>query len=490
MALTTLPEPGRTRPAAVPDPVPEPVPPAPRPLDRWLPAALATTFFVLYAALSVQKHRRLETTGYDLGIFEQGVRGYADGHWPVSHLRGLNLLGDHFSPIMALLAPLYRVVPGPVTLLVAQAALLALSIVPVTRLAVGWFGTGAAFVVGTAYGASWGLQNAVAFDVHEIAFAVPLLAFCVEALARRRWHRAIAWALPLVLVKEDLPLTVIAVGLYVALHGRVRLGTATVVAAGAVGAIAVLLVIPSVNPAGVYGYLATAGSRAPVEGAWLLKLTTVVLLLAPTAFVALRSPLVLLVAPTLAWRFASDTANYWTPSFHYDAVLMPIVFVAFLDGLVRLRLSTGRPVTDHPVAAPTQRPPLVRRAALAWCAAVTIGLFAVPALHLPLDTIARPDWWQLPPRSHAAQDVLAQVPDGARVAATNGLAPQLTDRAEVHLFPLRDPAARPDWVAADVGRPSWPQGLDQLRRDVDALQADGYSLVDLREGIALLRRSG
>ena len=75
--------------------------------------------------------------------------------------------------------------------------------------------------VGVIYGLSFGIASAVGFDFHEIAFAVPLLAFCLSALGQGRLGQgalgqgrlgqAAAWALPLVLVKEDLGVTAVAV---------------------------------------------------------------------------------------------------------------------------------------------------------------------------------------------------------------------------------------------------------------------------------------
>lgn len=50
--------------------------------------------------------------------------------------------------------------------------------------------------VGIAYGLSWGIQRAVEFDFHEIAFAVPLLAFALEAVLARRWRAALLWGCP------------------------------------------------------------------------------------------------------------------------------------------------------------------------------------------------------------------------------------------------------------------------------------------------------
>ena len=166
------------------------------------------------------RFRYLATRSWDLGIFEQAIRAYAHLHAPVVDLKGpgFNVLGDHFSPVTALLAPVYRVFPSPVTLLVAQAALFALSAVPVTRAAATPPRPTRGLALGLAYGLSWGIQRAVDFDFHEMCFAVPLIAFSLEALLAGRWRRALLWALPLVLVKEDLGVTVAAIALVVALR--------------------------------------------------------------------------------------------------------------------------------------------------------------------------------------------------------------------------------------------------------------------------------
>src|SRR5215467_5060458 len=178
----------------------------------WL-IALAT--FAAYTTLSVARYLRLDPGSWDLGIYTQYVRQLADLHAPVVAIRGpgFNLLGDHFQPIVALMAPFFRLFPTPVTLLVAQALLTAVSVVPVCRAAQAWLGTGVSRVIGAAYGFSWGLQQMIIFDFHEIAFAVPLLACSLSALVLRRPRAAALWALPLVFVKEDQGLTVAAIGL-------------------------------------------------------------------------------------------------------------------------------------------------------------------------------------------------------------------------------------------------------------------------------------
>jgi uncharacterized membrane protein len=151
------------------------------------PALVAAGLFPVYLALSVTRHRRLHSTGYDLGISEQAVRAYAEFRAPVAELKGpgYHLLGDHFHPLLAAIAPVYRIWPSPITLLTVQALLFALSAVPVTRLATRVLGSGPGLAIGAAYGLAWGVQSAVEFDFHEICLAVVPLAFCLEQLVMR-----------------------------------------------------------------------------------------------------------------------------------------------------------------------------------------------------------------------------------------------------------------------------------------------------------------
>ena len=70
--------------------------------------------------------------------------------------------------------------------------------------------------IGFAYGFSWGLQQMIVFDFHELVLAVPLLAFSLSALVRRHTLAAICWALPMVLVEESQGFTVAAIGFLLA----------------------------------------------------------------------------------------------------------------------------------------------------------------------------------------------------------------------------------------------------------------------------------
>jgi len=208
--------------------------------------ALPVVFFAIYTASSLLRDHQLGTAAYDLGIFDQAVAQYAHFNAPMTPLMGpgFNNLGDHFSPILAVLAPFYWIWPDRRMLLVAQAALLAVSIIPVVRVTARRLGQWAGFAVGVAYGLSWGLQGLVGYDFHQVAFAIPLTAFAMAALVEGRYRAVALWALPLLLVKEDLGLTVAAIGLCLLLRRQRRLGVGLAVAGFGTFLLTTLVIIP------------------------------------------------------------------------------------------------------------------------------------------------------------------------------------------------------------------------------------------------------
>lgn len=404
---------------------------------------------MLYTVWSLVRHNDFQTGGYDLGIFEQAVRSYSNGHWPrVDLIRpGFPLLGDHFHPILALLAPLYHLWPAPELLLVAQGLLVSLSAVPVCRCAIGELGLCRGTMVGLGYVSAYGMLTAVGFDFHEVSFAVPVLAYSVERLLREQWLTAVLFALPLVLIKEDLPMTLAAIGVYLLYQRRYLLGS-VVTAFGLLSTtLLVLVVLPALNPDGDYAFQVKFSFSALALGLGLgLKLITLLVLLAPVAFVALRSPLILLTLPTLAWRVASTDPRYWETGFHYDVVLVPIIFFAALDGLRRMRR-----VRIH-----------LLRYAVPACA---VGMALWSLIHL-LPKAPQPTW--TPAQRTAAENALMHIPEGETVAASNRLAPHLTARSSVQLFPLRlDTAFQPEWIVVAKPFMPWPasrqQQEDQLK---------------------------
>ena len=67
------------------------------------------------------------------------------------------------------------------------------------------------------------------------------------------------------------------------------------------------------------------------------KLATLGMLLITGAVLWVISPLAAIALPTLAWRLLSTMESYWASTWHYSLVLMPVIFLALLDAVMRIR---------------------------------------------------------------------------------------------------------------------------------------------------------
>jgi uncharacterized membrane protein len=410
--------------------------------------ATVACVFGAYLTLSLYRLWQLIPSSWDLGIYTEYVKQFAHLHAPIVDVRGagFNLLGDHFQVIVALIAPFFRVFPSPATLLVAQALLTAVSVFPVTTAAVSLLGRGRGRAVGFAYGFSWGLQAMIDFDFHEIAFAVPLLAFSLSALLRGRTRAAVLWALPLVFVKEDQGFTVASIGLLMMLAPRFRAlrgasaGGAFLTAWGlAWSLVAIYVIIPHFNPAHHYIYwslggvvgsgstsFSATGLATQFFHGWPVKLGTVVMLLLPTAFIALGSPVALTVLPSLGLRFLATNPFYWQTMWHYNATAMPILFLAAAEVMARWRQLPAPDATATPGGTWQWARAGAARHGAAMMAALTVAL----AFQYPLSNLWHASTYQTGPHVAADNAAVAQVPDGATVQTTLGLLAPLAARTD------------------------------------------------------------
>ena len=445
---------------------------------RWSPWCLAALACAVYLTYSLTWFRTGHMSGYDLGIFVQVVERYAHLQAPTMDVKlGWNAMGDHFSPALALLAPFYRLVPRPETLLVAQALLAAVSVVPVTRVAQGVVGQRAGLLVGLAYAGSYGLQSMIGFDFHEVALAVPLLAFGLEAYLDGHAGRAALILAPLVFVKEDLGLTVLLFAAVLLVRGQRRLGIVLGAWAAAWFLLATQVIVPALSPDGTYRYLSHFEQRSSLSPHRLAAMVTsdgrihlLWLLLLVGLVIVVRSPLVVLTLGTLSWRLASTGPGYMDTHVHYDAVLMPIVFLASLDALRRI----GRP-------ALTRVYPWASAAVM-----VAVSLAAYPFPHL-----LQPHFYRARPDVASVRRLLVHVPHGVGLRTDNNLVPLVVSRNAVWmLYADRPNTPVEQWLLVDFSGCSLNASLQWKNAYLQAVtpyvverwQDGSVVLVELRPG--------
>lgn len=449
-------------------------------LSRWAVPALACVAALLYALPGLLAHWHFGSN-YDLAIFDQAVWHLSRFEAPASSVRGLStLLGDHFSPILATIAPLYWIAPAPETLIVLQACLFAASIFPVHAFLRRRLAHAQALALCLAYVLFWGLQRAAAFDFHEVAFVPLFIALALFAMDARRFVLLWAAAAALALVKEDLLPFLACVGAWLIVRGDRRQGTALVVASLAAFVVIVRLVVPAFNDHGVYMYGGTY--RDVLLRPWSLPITlvtppvkalTMAMWLAPFAFLPLFSPLVLLAAPFALVRFLSASPFHWGTAFHYSAPLAPILVMAAGDGLARLarRVRGGRG----------------RQWILRGFPAVAILLSLVLPGRQPMFRLFRGGQFEETAFLASGKRALATVPDDASVVAQTAIAPHLAHRHA--LYPLDAHAPDADFVIVASGLSPWPLPSEaELWKVVEARRASGYAVAFEENGWVVLRR--
>jgi uncharacterized membrane protein len=449
--------------------------------------AIAWTAYLVYTVHALTRWRQHRVAGFDLGIFDQIVRHYAHLQPPIVSLKGpnFNALGDHFHPILVVLAPLYHVWDDARVLLLAQAALVAISVWVVHRFAARHLDRRTAAVAAAVYALGWPLQNMIDYDFHEIAFAVPLLAIAIDALDRQS-DRALLWsALTLLLVREDMGVVVACLGL-VRLSRRPRWPALLLAVVGpATFFLVTKFVIPHFGLFGYWTYQAL-GPDLPSAARFVLvhpldtlqllvsppvKAEKLVLLFAPVAFLALRSRYLLPVLPLLASALLSSRPALWGTTFHHSSVLWPIIFLAAVHGAVLLRLPERR---------------------RAWLA-VRLLVVAIPVLgvlagwqNYPLHRLITGEAFAMSDHQRDAVAFTAAVPPGTCVEADDNVTVFLT---HTNLVSIRGLLGRPpDFYAIDLAKADMfhvPPG----RVHREALEA-GYTEV-LEEGdLVLLQRPG
>src|SRR5512137_2205281 len=91
-------------------------------------------FLVLFVAaailLAFRRHEAFVTQVFDLGYYTQVVWNTAHGRLFATSLKPPTFLIDHFSPLLAILAPLFWIAPDGRTLFVVQMLCLSSAIVP------------------------------------------------------------------------------------------------------------------------------------------------------------------------------------------------------------------------------------------------------------------------------------------------------------------------------------------------------------------------
>lgn len=480
---------------------------------RWLREhgpmlAVIALHAVIFARITIVRDRALWSATVDLGIFKEALWSALHGRGLHSPTVGYSFLGEHFAPVLFLLAPLYALSPTSDCLLTVQALAVAVSAWPLYLLGrdLG-LGRSLSTALATAMIFAPPVQGALLYDFHMDLLAVPAMAWLALASHRARWGQAAVATALMVSTKEDMFVAASAVLVAAALShkGRDRrIALAIALAATAYCVVAMKFLLPRFGPPpGVPVYMADEGEppggykflrnykhfvgpMSPLRMVvamplrWLLyalseaRLTTLMVLVLPVGLLPFSARTRALLMAPAAIVLLSDNPEVVALRYHYGAIQHPGMYAAAMYGAARWIERSSRP----------------ERMRAALTAMVCVAAMVMAWMHP--NSVASPvhstDARAITAHVGVVQRMVNEVPGGVRVTSTSFGGPRFSNRRWVGIFPTG--VARSDWVLVDMQRPAWPAQPPQRDEFVLAMLRSAWSVVDWEDGAVLFRRTG
>ena len=397
----------------------------------WIVTALALLHAVWMIWIAYDLHYGLGTFSYDVGLYDQGVWLMSRGHEPFVTFMGRNLLGDHASLIMLFLIPVYWVAPGVMTLLVVQALVVAAGTVPIYLLAKRLLNSG---VMACGAALMWlanpALNGGAMENFHPDSFLALFIPMTLYAAFTQKWKLFAASVLLSVLVKEDVLLVMVPIGLFVAWRFDRRRGLIAALVSVVVTILGMfvmmrhLIGVPTRNGwripfGGVSGFIKETFTnptnvmnhlKSEDRPMYLFKI------MAPFAGLFFAAPSVALLAvPVLASNVVSTFWYQHQIEYHYSIVVVPLLLIATLVVIAKLN-KQWRPIA---------------MALTVMCSLVT---FVAWGIH-PLATNPRAALTAGSPFAQSGLEIIKGIPDDAVVSAYDPLTAHLGHRRQIYFFP-------------------------------------------------------
>ena len=412
--------------------------------DRRAHQIAVTMLFALFSvttAIAIRKYLVFGYVGQDLAYFSQIMHTTLEGHlfWgnvlqDLIYSRAVTTdFAGHNSPVMFLFLPFYALFPSPITLIVLRNAVLIASAVAVFLIARRTLSVTCAWLWGTAFLLTPAILYQTTFDFYPLTFVVLPLLFTLYFYLENQYVAFGLALLTTLLVREDLFLLAIGLGVLAFVQKRTLRWSALPLAAGLLwGALSFIVILPIAlkgatfvtdacfthlghNPVEmVRDVLRHPRSNVLVHG----NLVYLKTLLTPTALLlSLGSPMSLLSLPFVAINLLAGAGRCITTVIYaqYSAIPATILFAGTLIGITH---AEGRGY-------------IARVANLGLHSTTAAPLIQIALACASLVFVTGQMQWnelQEQPWGKEARYVLTLIPKDASVAAPRYLLPQLANR--------------------------------------------------------------
>lgn len=397
---------------------------------------LSIFFVVFVGGLSVLRHLNYKSNCFDFGIFAQMYHNMKTTGLPITTCERYSILSHfkvHISPIFYLLLPIYFIFPFAETLLIAQSLLIISGLIPLVLLCRHYkLSNTVTFLVAACYTFYPAFMGGAFFDFHENKFLPPIILFLMYFIEKNNLWGIISCSALTLLVKEDAPLYVAFIAIYMMAEKKKYLRGAVLFAVSVIYFAAAVYYLQNFGDGAMtdrYNNYVTEGSgivglvkSSILNPAFVLsqavtedKLTFIIQMLGPLAFIPFvnrKFTLYILLGPFLVMNLL---AGYWPQaSINHQYIYGSgcLLFYIFIVSLSHYKPNT-------------------RAAVAVFCAVSSLMLFSgtkAVKVNILFDYLENRE-------KHAIiEECLNLVPENASVTANGYLVPHLYKREKIYQF--------------------------------------------------------
>lgn len=466
--------------------------------QHWLAFIFALAFVLLFYWLISRQYQTFDTRASDLERFNQAVWNTIHGRFLMTTVKHDSLLANHFSPMMASLAPLLLLWEDPRILALGQLVGLAVAGLLLYRIVYDRHPSLATWFLLAVY-LNPAVQQVGILELRRITLAVPFLALALYGLwSSRRWVMVTGLLLAL-LCKEDVALIVAMFGVYLFFFERDRRWGIALFLLGAIWLLAtLLLIVPWLTRLTTSGNLQGGYPTLSYYGEWGDSLPEIIINVVThpiravgyildgeglRALWRLFLPLGLLI-PMFApgWFLLSLPSLFYTmlsgqPPMHrlevwYLAPIIPLLLAAVAVFIARRPFRQARWLT------------------VLFLFSNLIGFWRYGSA--PLGGEFNEVRYRITDHHRRAMEIVKAVPGQARVAAQSAFTPLLAFREHIYVYPLLDiPLEDVDYLVLDRYLKSYPLNEIERNDEINNLLANPTYVVEKEvDGIFLMRTDG
>lgn len=443
---------------------------------------LILLFGILYSVWVVNRHNYFLTDAVDLGIYDQPIWNLSQFRPPFSSIKNMWIWGDHVGWVIILLAPFYWLWSDARVLLLLQVWIVVIAAGPIYQLAKERLKNEfSALSIAFVFLSFVGLQTALDYDFHLTTLSVLPIASTLYFMHKQKWTPYWAWFFLGMATKEDVPLIMLMVGLYILVVLRkYKIGLASILISGIYYWVLTTRIIPYFK-GGPFNYEqfdpllgvgATTGDLilTAITKPWLvlkvlvtpsLKVKTMANLVGSYSFLPFLSPATFaLSAPIFAERFLNNLTQRWLIRFQYSASINPILAVGTILGMENVLKFRSKFEGRLPSFA--KKISVNQIVTFLSVIILAMNIFVILRTNGPMLRILDPKNYQRQERFDINYELMKQIPKNASVVAQSAFVPHLSHREKIYRFHEGVvEAQQPDYVLLGIGEHSDPPYVEE-----------------------------